>query len=259
MLSRLFVTDVDGSMINSTRETPYVKPWVDKLVASGFTVVFNSAKTLDELLYIADLLGLDFDKAVFIPEVGGAVCAKYPLPGYSLLEYRGIYCSVLSTKPEVGELLSRLKEACKGLIVVSRAEPGVLAKALNLPLREAELAAKRLFSEAVYAESSECLERVVKVAGKQELEAVKHGKLAFLGRSVSKKRALEALLRAPWLKLGFTIGVGDSPIDDFLEITDYSFLIGSGERGWLRKWHVRVPYKPPRGWIWCVERVLLQL
>jgi len=101
------------------------------------------------------------------------------------------------------------------------------------------------------------LEKVVEAAAKRGLEAVKHGRLAYLGWSVSKRRALEALLRAPWLKLGFTVGVGDSIIDDFLEITDYSFLIGGWERSWLRKWHVRVPCKPPYSWIWCVEKTLL--
>jgi len=257
-LARLFVTDIDGSMISSTREIPYVKPWVEKLVASGFTIVFNTAKTIDELLYIAGMLSLDLDRAVLIPEVGGAVCAKHPLPGYPLLEYRGLYCSVLSAASEARELLRGLEGVCRGLIVVSSAEPEILAEALNLPIREAELAAKRLFNEAVYAESSECLERVVDAAVKQGLEAVRHGKLVFLGRSVSKRRALEALLKAPWLKADLTIGVGDSALDDFLEITDYSFLITSEEHSWLRKWHIKAPYKPPYGWIWCVERVLLQ-
>jgi len=259
-MMRLLVTDVDGSMINNTSELPFVKPWIEKLLSNGVTIVINTAKTIDEILHITDMLEIEVsDNVILVPEVGGAICSTRPLPGLPLLKYHGLHCSIVSsTIREIEAVLNTLVKACSEATRISTATPRELEEILGLQGYEAMLAGRRIFNEAVYVGNPTCRSRVKSLIMEKGLEAVEHGKLIYVGKRVSKKRAVEKILSMPWLNYGVSVGIGDSIIDDFLEITDYSFLIASNQEasGWLRKWYIRVPYPPPSGWVWSVKRAL---
>lgn len=258
MDKHVLVTDIDNTMIKNPDDLYVVKPWVEKLVALGFTLVFNTAKTIDELLYILETLELDLDKVILIPENGGAVCSsRYPVPGLPLYEYNGLNCSVLSLiTPEIDALLDHSVKLCESARRISKASTAELASILNLPGRLARLAGHRLFNDAIYVGDEECITLLEGFLTGKGLSTVRHGSLIYAGISISKKKALEALLKTPWFKYSVLIGIGDSVIDDFLELTSHPIIVGYNG-GWLRKWHTRIPYEPPYGWIWSIEKSLL--
>ncbi len=267
----LIATDVDHSMLGPRLEAGEVPRVISLLQLVGSRIVLVTAKTLEETVLVAELVGIDPGSYVAAFENSGAVAAAeglLPDPDYTLPPPRPGWPPV-----EVRELAPRLHEyadqaleaarsACPEAARIEDVDPRVLAELTGLPLDHAEAARARRYGLVLWAPSRECLARAAEALSGLGYNVALGAKFLHVYLHGGKREAIRYLRRVPWASSAAIVAVGDSPIDEgMLEEADMAVVV---PRGWAprvrpRRDYVLAPQPAPDGWVSIIEEIILNM
>lgn len=151
IMKTIFVTDLDGTLLDKTYDYKPVEKFIRKLKAKKVDVVFSSSKTLEEQEYYREKLHI---KDPFIVEIGSAIFIPrdffshiYPrtrsVREYHVIEY-GLRIEVIE------KLLKDVENVYNvSLKRFTKMAPHEISEVTGLPLKMAEWARKRMYSEVI--------------------------------------------------------------------------------------------------------------
>ncbi len=276
-ISRIIVlTDIDGTLIpvrGSAGEVRESVKSIMKLRTLGVPIVPVTGKTLSETIVCSKELGMGYNNGLLmIVEFGAAIYASPGTLISSSVTRRGKLEAIVFAEPlaNIEELLEKIvPSSCRNR--VKRVTKCSLDEAKELiglrTKREAELALKREFTEAVYASDSACKKEVKRRALALGLDVVEGRTLLYIGKGLGKDQATRKLISSlPDTRFGkmIIVALGDMPPDSgFLEQSDIAIVIpwknGQVNLKLRRPDYIVAPYPAPRGWSWSVERVIIPL
>ncbi|HDR29250.1 HAD-IIB family hydrolase [Rhodovulum sp.] len=248
----LVFTDLDGTLLDHEDYShDPAEPALARLRAAGVPVILASSKTAGEIAPLRADLGLADHPAIV--ENGAGVLE----PGAEAPEDRGRYDEL---RAALDRLPASLRAAFRGF---GDWDVPMIARRTGLPLAEAELAARRRFSEPGLWRGSEAQKAAflgaLAAQGVQAREGGRFLTLSFGGTKASRMAEIAARYGRP-----FTVALGDAPNDvEMLEAADLGFVIAnphrpslpplSGEAGGRI---LRIDAEGPKGWNAAMERVI---
>lgn len=245
-------TDLDGTLLDP-EDYSYeaAAPALARLVAAGVPVILASSKTAAEIAPIRADLGLSAFPAIV--ENGAGLLD----PGAEAPDDPGRYREL---RAALGRLPASVRAAFQGF---GDWDLAMLARRTGLPRVEAELAARRRYSEPGLWRGSDA-QKLAFVAGLAALGiSVREGgrflTLSFGGTKASRMAEVAARYGNP-----FTVALGDGPNDvEMLGAADLGFVIANPHRpplppvpGEAEGRIVRIDTPGPEGWTEAMDRVI---
>jgi len=266
-LHSLILTDLDHTMLGPSLESGRAGDLARQLSRIGVPVIPVTAKTLTEVLLLADEIGLDPNHFIVGVENGGAVYASEGiLPDPELrerimgvvVEGKELGVPIWAWIHEIKNIIKSLK--CNVLIL----DDTKLAKELTgFDDRMARALVERRYDLVLWSEDRDCLENIRSLAESRGFNALLGSRFLHIYKHKGKGGAAEYILEVYKDRVrGPVVALGDSPIDwPMLEASDIPIVIPrySGiEQGRLnpRFWIARYP--APEGWVDAVTQVLIQ-
>jgi mannosyl-3-phosphoglycerate phosphatase len=235
--------DMDGTVLDENYSYQTVKPYVEKLQANGFCLIFCSSKTRAEIDYYRQTLGVNDP---FISENGAAIFIP---KGYFS---KNNFFTCRNGDYEVVELGVPYSVVRKGFERIKKKTGFTLtgfgdltveeiSKITGLPVEFAGLTKQREYSEPFTGQV--CDEKILfEAASAEGLRCVKGDRYYHLMGMHDKGKAVRILkgFFAEAFSFFRSIGVGNGPNDlSMLEVVDYPFFIGATEsldNLWQRLW-----------------------
>jgi mannosyl-3-phosphoglycerate phosphatase len=228
MTKRVVFADLDGTFLNEKYEHAEIKPIVNKLSASGCSIIFCSSKTREEIEFYCKSAGIN---EPFISENGAAIFIPkhyFPFtyncdstPRYNIIRL-GISYQILRKK------LSDIREKSSAKIIgFGDMTLQELVYDTGLPLHLAKLAKNREHDEPFRIIKGR-KDQVIKAINKEGLKCTLGGRYFHLIGDNDKGKAVNILKNLYNQTFGQieTFGVGDGPNDlTMLKSVDKPFFI----------------------------------
>ena len=268
MGEKIIFTDLDGSLLDEeTYQTWPADSLFDLLEHLGVPVVFNSSKTLPEMLKIRRLLR---NRQPFVVENGSAVYAPidYEIAGADDLEtIDGYRRYVLGTaRQRLRQFLKSSASAFKYVALTEMSEQEC-ASATGLTLSDIQLAQTREFSEPLlWNDSQESRDELAEAARSEGLRLLAGGRFVHLMGDTDKSVAQSWLvdrLRLSHQKNYKVVALGDSENDvQMLADADYPVLIRSNKHDFPHVDTKATVYRTrrvgPSGWHDAIRAIVLR-
>ncbi|GAA0298881.1 HAD-IIB family hydrolase [Rhodovulum strictum] len=245
-------TDLCGTLLDHEDYShDAAEPALARLRAAGVPVILVSSRTAAEIAPLRADLGLADHPAII--ENGAGLLE----PGAAAPEDRGRYDEL---RAALGRLPASLRAGFHGF---GDWDLPMIARRSNLPMAEAELAAKRRFSEPGLWRGSDAQKAAfldaLAAMGVQAREGGRFLKLSFGGTRASRMAEVAARYGTP-----FTVALGDAPDDaDMLEAADLGLVIANPHRpplpplaGEAEGRILRIDAPGPLGWTIAMTHVL---
>lgn len=257
---KLVISDVDGSMISYDGGADGIAEAIERLLASGISLVLSTTKTAEEVSVLWRELAPGRDLIAVI-EAGGAICSSRPL-WESGVRLSDLWCVELGERVESFE--RDMLEALRGcsFVRLSQLSPREVGELLMRPAAEAALAMRRRYVEVLWSKDMRCLEEKAGELERRGLTVLGTDRFFHVCKHGGKEGAMRVLLRH--MRPRTTIGVGDSSIDrGMLEEVERAIVIPK-EGGRLtvrlrRSDYIIAPYPAPAGWVWASKMISLGL
>jgi len=220
--------DLDGTLLNAKYEYSETKPIVDKIVASGCSIVFCSSKTKTEIEFYCKTMDIN---EPFIAENGAAIFVPknyFPFHFASSKTERYSVIRLGSPYEMLREKLWEIKKKTASKIVgFGDMTLEELAFDTGLPMPLAKLAQKREHDEPFRIIQGNKL-HILKAIKQQGLQCTRGGQYLHLTDNNDKGKATSILKNLYSQMFGKieTFGVGDGPNDlPMLQAVDRPFFI----------------------------------
>lgn len=261
-------SDLDGTLLDhDTYSFAAAQPALERLAELNSPVVLVTSKTRAEVEVIRRQLGLE---GPFVTENGGGIFfPEQPEPPQlaESVEMAG-YTAIVLGRP-YAEARAFIEERQQRFSIEGFGDmsPQRISELTGLSLGEAELAAKREFTEPFLLERGEDLEPLSREAAHEGFSITTGGRLYHLvGDHQDKGAAVEIVSRFYRREADgaiLTVGLGDSPNDlPMLEVVDIPVVIPrpSGETLELsRTDSIQATAPGSRGWNEAMNRLLSQV
>ena len=226
-------SDIDGTFLDDQYNYDTTKPIVDKLLALGTSIVFNSSKTKAEIEFYRKAIGL---AEPFISENGAAIfIPKNYFPFTYPCNQTDSYCIIELGTPykELRVKLEVIKQKTGAKIVgFGDMTPEELAEDTGLPLHLALLAKERGYDEPFRILEGDKF-AVLEAIADEGLHCVLGGGRYFHLTGDNDKGAATTILSGLYSRAFDTVetyAVGDGPNDlPMLQVVDKPFFIEKGE------------------------------
>ncbi len=262
-------TDLDGTLIPVGSVDYSASKAVIKLRLMNIPVIPVTGKTLEETIACCERLNLGFNSGFVLAAEFGAIIAATPgiLLNPRVKRMWGLDVIVLAEplhKIE-NEILECIPSWCK-VKLLTKCRPEEAARLAGVPDSDAELVVKRRFTEALYVLDEDCRYRITRNARVMNLDVLAGRRFLYVGRGIGKGKAVRVIIdsikkRIQSRKMKI-IALGDTPPDkEMLEESDLPIVIPwlNGEvLVSIRKRYVTAPYPAPKGWIWALEKIIMQ-
>lgn len=251
----LVFTDLDGSLMeHETYSIEPARPALAELQRRGYLLVMNSSKTAAEMLAVQRRLKL---KAPFICENGAALELLEPIDGQQSIVFGKPREQWL---PQVQELRQAGDYRFEGF---ADWNPVQIAELTGLSRSEAELAAKRQYSEPIsWRDSTQKRERFVERLAELGLQMLEGGRFFSIQGWHDKSNAMDWLRQHQASSSSIiTVALGDSPNDSaMLEAADVAVVIKSGKSSRIElsspQQVVHTSRPGPAGWQDAMTKIL---
>lgn len=235
MTKLLVFTDLDGTLLDH-HGYAWISagPALKALKELGYPVIFNSSKTIHEMIRLSEQMGMQYS---MIAENGSVVAVRRDEPGIDSMSIEQ-YDKHYFAKPyqQVVEIVKHIRNRSGFHFTgFSDMDAGEISELTGLPLVKAIAASKREATEPVlWSDSDSSLELFREQLAQYGLRLVKGGRFYHVMTPVDKAYAMKWLLnyyrdRYPaesWL----TAGLGDSDNDlQMLEAVDFPVLVNNTE------------------------------
>lgn len=226
-------SDIDGTFLDEKYSYGSTKPIVDKLLALGTSIVFNSSKTKAEIEFYRTAIGL---AEPFISENGAAIFIPKNYFSFTYpCNQNGGYCIIERGTPyeELRMKLGIIKRKTGAKIVgFGDMTPEELAQDTGLPLHLALLAKDRDYDEPFRISRGDKFAVQAAIAD-EGLHCILGGGRYFHLTGDNDKGAATNILRGLYSRIFDmveTYAVGDGPNDlPMLKVVDKPFFIQKGE------------------------------
>jgi len=221
--------DIDGSLLTSDYEAQEIEPILKQLLGTGVAVVFDSSKTDAEIRHyrkkwaISDPFIVENGSAIFVPKnyFSKPPEGAKPTADFQIIEF-GLPYSIIRDKLAVAE--RKLGADIRGFGDMT---PQQLAADSGLPLKMAELAKQRRYSEPFKVLGGGEEEFLAALAD-MGLSVTRGGRYLHAMGNTDKGKAASALKKMYQSEYDgvFTVAVGDSANDlPLLKVVDESFWV----------------------------------
>lgn len=242
----LIVTDIDGTIV-SRGKYKNLTDTIQKLTYNGAVYAFNTTGPITVSKLFAEKLGFPQNKTVHIVESGAAIHS--PIPLTKATRTNGYY--TLELAPPRPHIPDPDIPGCHYERFTSMS-PTRIARILGYDIEVAKAARQRIYTDAFWSPSHDCLAKAWKRYHRQGYYAHLGKKLLAVGPVPGKQKALQTLLQhSPRLTYTRLICLGDMDMDvSFLRLCHNPILINpkTPDRPWPTLYTITLN-PPPQGWI----------
>ncbi len=263
-------TDLDHTMLGPGLDPGRNNELVRGLRLLDIPVVPVTAKTIDEVVALLPLVGLDNGEFYAVAENGATV---YATPGKLQdpdgterilgmdLEYKSLAKPLASSG--LDEFFNDLKEPGCPIHRIEEIDDETLARLTKLPPHHVPLAKKRRYVLVLWSPQRICLEKAKEKAEERGYNAALGATFLHVYTHSGKQEGAGYLIENPLFRDSIKIGLGDSPIDEgLLSIVDYAIVLprpSSRARLRLTRDFTFSPYPAPAGWEHMIKVTLLNI
>ncbi len=260
-------SDIDWTIMGPGEDLTGVCRAIEKLYINGLELVLVTAKSIYEVVNLAEKICMPLNRLIAVVESGGAIytgrrllttiTGSKTINGVDL-EYLQLGQPIPEFWHEVEDLISRLH--CR----VSRLTGADAVRASEITLlrqESARYASMREYLEVLWSPDQQCLDRLGGMLAEMGFYIHRSARLLHIGMHKGKGVAVDVFRRRSILGGGASIGLGDSEADkDYLEHMDHAIVIPTPDMR-LRVRLNRVdylipPYPAPRGWVYSIDVIL---
>jgi len=263
----LIITDLDHTMLGPRLESGRAGELSRRLFQLGVPVVPVTAKTLAEVLLLADKIGLDPNRFLVGVENGGAVYAssgllpdpelRFSVMGVTV-EGKELGVPIDVWRHRIEDIIGQIK--CD-ILILNDVE--LVKKLTGFDSDMARALVERRYDLVLWSNEKRCLERVKSKAESEGFSALLGSRFLHIYKHKGKRGAAEYILKLFGNSIrGPVVALGDSPIDwPMLEVSDIPIVIpryrGIEQIRLNPRFRV-ARYPAPDGWIDAVTQVLIQ-